>query len=73
MQDHHYDFIIGHAPYLANGYFNLKDLYKRRYIAPKIILIFRGLPKKENGDIDDEMLEEWLTEADVVFSVGNSV
>ena len=64
MQDHHYDFIIGHAPYLANGCFNLKDLYKKRYIAPKIILIFHGLPKKENGDIDDEMLEEWLTEAD---------
>ena len=73
MQDHHYDFIIGHAPYLANGCFNLKDLYKRRYVAPKIMLIFHGFPKKENGDIDDEMLEEWLTEADVVFSVGNSV
>ena len=72
--DHHYDFIIRHAPYLANGCFNLKDLLsKRSELAPKIILIFHGLPKKENGDIDDEMLEEWLTEADVVFSVGNSV
>ena len=74
LQDQHYDFIIGHAPYLANGCFNLKDLLsKRRELAPKIILIFHGLPKRENGDIDDEMLEEWLTEADVVFSVGNSV
>ena len=74
LQDQHYDFIIGPAPYLANGCFNLKDLLsKRRELAPKIILIFHGLPKRENGDIDDEMLEEWLTEADVVFSVGNSV
>ena len=73
LQDHHYDFIIGHAPYLANGCFNLKDLYRGREISPKIILMFHGLPKKENGDIDDEMLEEWLTEADVVFSVGKAV
>ena len=63
LQDHHYDFIIGHAPYLANGCFNLKDLYRGREISPKIILMFHGLPKKENGDIDDEMLEEWLNEA----------
>ena len=73
LADHHYDFIIGHAPYLANGCFNLKDLYKSREMPTKIILIFHGLPKKENGDIDDDMLEEWLTGADVVFSVGNSV
>ena len=71
LQDHYYDFIIGHAPYLANGCFNLKDLY--REITPKIILMFHGLPKKENGDIDDETLDEWLTEADVVFSVGKAV
>ena len=59
---------------MANGCFNLKDLLsKRRELAPKIILIFHGLPKRENGDIDDEMLEEWLIEGDVVFSVGNSV
>ena len=24
----HYDFIIGNAPYLANGCFNLRDLYR---------------------------------------------
>ena len=60
LQDHHYDFIIGHAPYLANGCFNLKDLYKSRETPPKIILIFHGLFKKGNGDIDDEILEEWF-------------
>ena len=73
LQDQHYDFIIGHAPYLAYGCFNLKEIYKWREQPPKIILMFHGLPKKENGDIDDEMLEEWLTEADVVFSVGKAV
>ena len=73
LLDDHHDFLIGHAPYLANGCLNLKDLYKRRDITPKIILIFHGLPKKENGDINDEMLEDWLTEADVLFSVCNSV
>ena len=73
LQDHNYDFIIGHAPYLANGCFNLRDLFRGREISPKIILMFHGLPKKENGDIDDNMLEEWLTEADIVFSVGKAV
>ena len=73
LQDHHYDFIIGHAPYLANGCFNLKDLYRGREIIPKTILIFHGLPKKENGDIDDDILEEWLGEVDIVFSVGKAV
>ena len=73
LQDHHYDLIIGHAPYLANGCFNLKDIYRGRETSPKIILMFHGLPKDENGDIDDDMLEEWLTEADIVFSVGQAV
>ena len=73
LQDHHYDFIIGHAPYLANGCFNLKDLYRGREITPKTILMFHGLPKKEHGDIDDDILEEWLAEVDIVFSVGKTV
>ena len=73
LLDRHYDFIIGHAPYLANGCFNLKDIYRGREMPPKIILMFHGLPKKENGETDDEMLEEWLTEADIVFSVGKAV
>ena len=32
----------------------------------QIILMVHGLPKDENGDIDDEILNEWLTEADIV-------
>ena len=68
-----FDFIIGHAPYLANGCLNLKDLYKERDVLPKVILMFHGLPKDENGDVDDEMVSDWLKESDVVFSIGKAV
>ena len=73
FQDHNFDFIIGHAPFLANGCFNLKDIYKETDQTPKIILMFHALPKDEDGDLDDETLMEWLTKADVVFSVGKAV
>lgn len=66
-----FDFIIGHAPYLANGCFNLKDLYKEK--ESKIILMFHALPKDEDGDTDDEMISDWLKEAYIVFSVGETV
>ena len=58
---------------MANGCLNLKDLYKEREVSPKVILMFHGLPKDENGDVDDEMVSDWLNEADVVFSVGKAV
>ena len=32
-----------------------------------------ALPKDENGDVDDEMLLEWLEEAEFVFSIGKAV
>ena len=35
LQDENFDFIIGHAPFLANGCFNLKDLLRGREIPPK--------------------------------------
>ena len=73
LQDQHYDFIIGHVPYLANGCFNLKDIYKWKEVTPKVILMVHGLPKKENGNVDDDMLEDWLNEADIVLSVGKAV
>ena len=73
VNDQNYDFIIGHAPYLANGCFNLKDIYKERNQPPKIILMFHALPKDEDGDTDDAILLEWLNEADIVFSVGKAV
>ena len=73
LQDQDYDFIIGHVPYLANGCFNLKHLDRGRQMPSQIILMVHGLPKDENGDIDDEILNKWLTEADIVFSIGSSV
>ena len=73
LQNQNFDFIIGHAPYLANGSFNMKDIYKEREVLPKIILIVHCLPKDEDGNIDDELLLDWLTEADIVFSIGKAV
>ena len=40
LQDDSYDFIIGHAPYVANGCLNLRELYKVKKESPKIILMF---------------------------------
>ena len=72
MEDN-YDFIIGHVPYLANGCFNFKDMSAHKEKKPKIILIVHELPKTAAGDVDDDSLIEWLSEADVVFSVGKKV
>ena len=73
LQDEVYDFIIGHAPYLANGCLNLKELYTVKNESPKTILMFHGFPKDENGDIDDDILFDWLNESDIVFSIGKTV
>ena len=73
LQEDSYEFIIGHAPYMANGCLNLKEMYKVKNESPKVILMFHGLPKDENGDIDDETLLDWLTEADIVFSLGKTM
>ena len=73
VQDQKYDFIIGHAPYMANGCLNLKDAFKNKNKSPKTILLFHTLPKDENGDVDNDMLEDWLTEADIVFSLGKTI
>ena len=35
--------------------------------------MFHALPKDENGDVDDEMLMDWLKEADVAFTLGKAV
>ena len=73
INQYSFDFIIGHAPYLANGCFNLKDIYKEGENHLKIILMFHALPKDEDGDVDDEMLMDWLTKSDIVFPVGKTV
>ena len=73
LQDDSYDFIIGHAPYMANGCLNLNEPHKIKNESPKIILMFHGLPKDENGDVDDDVLLDWLSEADIIFSIGKIV
>ena len=73
LLDNSYDFIIGHAPYMANGCLDLKELYQVKNESPKVILMFHGLPKDENGDVDDDVLLDWLSEADIVFSIGKTV
>ena len=67
-----YNFIIGHVPYLTDGCFTLKDVYVTRRQQPKVILMVHSLPRFED-QVDSERLEEWLEEADVVFSVGKAV
>ena len=73
MRENIYDFIIGHAPYLANGPLNIRDFYPTSENKPKVILMIHDLPKTTDGDTDEDILLEWLSEADVVFSVGKEV
>ena len=61
-----YDFLIGHAPCVVNGCFTLKDVYITREHQPKVNLMVHSFPRAED-QVDSEMLEEWLEEADVVF------
>ena len=73
VQDKIYDFIIGHAPYMANVCLNLKAFYRNKKETSKTILLFHALPMDAHGDIDDEVLLNWLKEADVVVSIGKPV
>ena len=73
VRENSFDFIIGHVPYLANGTLNLRDIYAATENKPKVILMIHDLPRTTEGDIDDDVLHEWLSEADVVLSVGKEV
>ena len=69
-----YNFIIGHVPYLANGSLNLRDLSPTTAQKPKVILFVHSFPKTNEGDdVDADALLDWLTESDIVFSVGKAV
>ena len=68
-----FDFIIGHVPYLANGALNLRDIYTATENKPKVILMIHDHPRTTDGDIDEDSLIEWLSEADFIFSVGKEV
>ena len=67
-----YDFIIGHVPYLVDGCFTMKDNYVASGHKPKVLLVVHSLPRSED-QVDSDMLDGWLQEADVVFSVGKAV
>ena len=67
-----YDFIIGHAPHLVNGCFTLKDGFTERNHQAKVIIMVHSLPRVKD-QVDCEVLEGWLEEADSVFSVGKVV
>ena len=71
--ENRYEFIIGHVPYLANGPLNIRDLYPESEDKPKVILMIHDLPRTSDGETDEDLLLEWLSEADVVFSVGLEV
>ena len=68
-----FDFLIGHVPYLANGCLNVMNWYHDRKQHPRVMLIIHGLPRTNEGQIDEKLLLDWLTEADVVFSMGTTV
>ena len=68
-----FDFIIGHIPYMANGTLNLKDYCKSLGTISKAILFVHSLPRTSENDIDDDTLQEWLKEADMIFSIGQNV
>ena len=73
IHDKKFDFIIGHLPYVANGALNLKTFCTKQRKESKIILMVHTLPVADDAEIDEELLADWLKEADMVFSVGGNV
>ena len=73
VRENSFDFIIGYAPYLANGALNFRDIFATTKNKPKVIFMIHDLPKSTEGDIDEDLLFEWLSEVDTVFSVGKEV
>ena len=68
------DFVVGHAPYLANAAFNIQDFYKQvKQAAPKIVLVVHSLPKTDLNDLDEDFMCDWLKDADFIISVGSAL
>ncbi len=68
-----YDVIIGHAPHVASGTLNLRDVCVERGCHPRVILMVHSLPKNQDDEVDEDSLLDWLSEADSVFSIGQGV
>ena len=64
-----YHFIVGHAPMMAHGAVNLKNVCKGNK-APKVVLVIHGLPKTEEGFLNSKLLLSWIKNTDIVFSIG---
>ena len=75
VREHKHDFIVGHMPYLVDGCLNLRDHSEEVHQghSPKVILVAHALPLMEDGDVNEEVLTEWLQEADLIFSVGDNM
>ena len=67
------DFIIAHLPYLADGALNLRDFCRKHGQTPQVILVAHALPLRDDGEVDEDRLEGWLKEADLVLSVGGNI
>ena len=73
LRETYYDFLIGHMPYLANGICNLKEFCNDWGQFPKVILFVHALPKTSDGEVDIDILMNWLDVADIIFLVGHAV
>ena len=65
------DFVIGHAPFLANAAFNVQDFFKQA--PPRVILVVHSLPKTDLNHVDEDLMCEWLKDADFVLSIGSAL
>ncbi len=72
-EESHYDFIIGHVPYLANGPLDIKDIWQKRGYPSCLVQVVHSLPKTNDGSVDEGQLKEWLSETDVILSIGEAM
>ena len=72
VQENKFDYIVGHVPYLVDACFHLKDLSKERGVSSQVVLMVHVPPRTEDGDVNYDLLYDWLGEADVVFPIGQA-
>ncbi len=66
--------VIGHIPNLANGAINIRNMFEDfDNPPPQVVLVVHDLPIDDDGDVDQEELTNWLSEADTVISIGHGV
>ena len=60
-------------PYLTNGICNLKEFANKGGQFPNVVLFVHALPKTPEGQVDKNILNNWLKAADIIFLVGHAV